>query len=72
VTSLMPNLEKIKHKPGALLHLVETLVQAIHDSDMDLSPCRLCGKAVICLPDGLALCRACAATAEDPERIPAI
>jgi hypothetical protein len=72
MASLLPNLELLKNHPGALLHVVETLVQAIHDSDMDLAPCRLCNKPIICIPDGLTLCRACVATAEDPERIPAI
>jgi hypothetical protein len=60
MASLLPDLEKIKHKPGALLHLAETLVQAINDSGMDLAPCRLCGKPIVCIPDGLAICRACA------------
>jgi hypothetical protein len=29
-------------------------------SGLDVSPCRLCGKPVICLPDGLACCKPCA------------
>lgn len=32
----------------------------LDDSGMDLSPCRTCGETVICIPDGLALCKACA------------
>jgi hypothetical protein len=29
-------------------------------SGMDLCFCRQCGKTVICIPDGLALCKKCA------------
>lgn len=30
-------------------------------SGMDLSPCRICGETIICLPDGLACCKPCLA-----------
>jgi hypothetical protein len=29
-------------------------------SGMDLCPCRVCDEPVICIPDGLALCKDCA------------
>ena len=35
------------------------LYEAIERSGFDLSPCKQCGEAVICIPDGLALCRQC-------------
>ena len=36
------------------------LAELLDRSGMDLSCCRQCGKAVICIPDGLALCKHCA------------
>jgi hypothetical protein len=32
-------------------------------SGMDLCPCRVCDETVICIPDGLALCKDCAGKA---------
>ena len=29
-------------------------------SGLDVSPCRICGIAVVCVPDGLACCKPCA------------
>jgi hypothetical protein len=29
-------------------------------SGLDVSPCRICGIAVVCVPDGLACCKQCA------------
>ena len=65
-------IEAAKQSIAQLQQVVGILTGAIKDSGMDLAPCLVCGKPIICLPDGLALCRACVATAEDPERIPAI
>ena len=36
------------------------LYEAIERSGFDLSPCMQCGEAVVCIPDGLAMCRQCA------------
>jgi hypothetical protein len=36
------------------------LTELLDRSGMDISPCRLCGKPVICLADGLPLCKNCA------------
>ena len=65
-------IEAAKQSIAQLQQVVGILTSAIKDSGMDLSPCRLCGKPVIRIPDGLALCRDCVATVEDPERITAI
>lgn len=39
---------------------VEALETAIIDGGLDLSPCRQCGGLVVCIPDGLPMCEACA------------
>lgn len=36
------------------------LSDAIDAGGWDMSPCGACGTAVVCLPDGLPLCEACA------------
>ena len=36
------------------------LVDLLDRSGLDVAPCRLCENTVICVPDGLALCKACA------------
>lgn len=36
------------------------LSDAIDAGGWDLSPCGCCGTAVVCLPDGLPMCEACA------------
>ena len=43
-----------------LVHYWRHLYQAIERSGFDLSPCKQCGEAVVCIPDGLAMCRSCA------------
>jgi hypothetical protein len=35
------------------------LTELLDRSGMDLSPCKSCGELVICIPDGLALCKDC-------------
>jgi hypothetical protein len=36
------------------------LTELLDRSGMDISPCRVCSQWVICIPDGLALCKDCA------------
>ena len=36
------------------------LHRAIERSGFAVSPCRVCGELVVCIPDGLAMCRHCA------------
>jgi hypothetical protein len=36
------------------------LFSAIERSGFVLSPCGICGEVVVCIPDGLALCKPCA------------
>lgn len=45
---------------GRLLKMAEDLLGAIARSGLDLSPCRICGEAVVCVPDGLPTCEQCA------------
>ena len=37
-----------------------SLFEAIERSGFVLSPCGICGEVVVCIPDGLALCKPCA------------
>ena len=39
--------------------MIEFFFDVIIRSGMDLSPCKSCGQLVICIPDGLALCKDC-------------
>lgn len=34
----------------------------IKRSGLDVSPCKDCGEVVVCIPDGLPLCKSCAET----------
>lgn len=36
------------------------VIQAIDRGGMDISPCLECGLPVVCIPDGMPLCEACA------------
>lgn len=36
------------------------LTGALKDGGYDLSPCGCCGKPVVCIPDGLPMCKGCA------------
>ena len=38
---------------------VGELRDAIDAGGFDLAPCRLCGRTIVCLPDGIALCEQC-------------
>ncbi len=41
------------------------LQAALKRSPYDVGPCGECGEPVVCIPEGLALCNACAAKTED-------
>lgn len=41
-------------------HILVDVAQAVAESDQDVSPCRHCSKPVLCIPDGLPFCEACA------------
>jgi hypothetical protein len=45
---------------AAELRISGVVLHAITEGGYDLSTCVLCSKAVVCLPDGLPLCRTCA------------
>jgi hypothetical protein len=45
---------------GLLKDYMHQLTELLARSGMDLCPCRLCGHPVICIPDGLPLCKDCA------------
>lgn len=40
--------------------LAKWFIDLLDRSGLDVSPCRLCENTVICIPDGLAICKACA------------
>lgn len=42
----------------------DALQAAIDRSGLDVAPCAVCGRAVVCLPDGAPLCEPCAQSAE--------
>jgi len=46
-------------KDGFVDSYMDRLTKLLDRSGMDVSPCRLCSKPVICIPDGLACCKAC-------------
>ena len=46
-------------RPGEAIG-VTLLLAAIERSGFDVSPCRNCGEPVVCIPDGLAMCKDCA------------
>ena len=35
--------------------------QMVERGGLDISPCMNCGESVVCIPEGLALCKTCAA-----------
>ena len=39
--------------------------EMIERGGFDISPCMNCGESVVCVPEGLALCRTCAAKGGD-------
>lgn len=61
-------LEKVRKKVGdRTVAALEVLTQhhraldgAIKRSGFDVSPCQICNQLVVCIPDGLAMCKPCA------------
>jgi hypothetical protein len=51
--------EAAKQSIDHLEKQIATLTNAIKNAGMDLCPCRLCGHLVICIPDGLPICKDC-------------
>ena len=47
-------------KTVASLEIALALVAAIDRGGYDVSPCLICQELVVCIPDGLAMCRQCA------------
>jgi hypothetical protein len=41
-------------------HMIADVIEAVSESDQDVSPCGLCGTPTLCIPDGLPCCDACA------------
>lgn len=58
--SLLDQNSPLTNEPGAALEAYMELWVAIERSGFDVSPCRNCGEPVICIPDGLAMCKDCA------------
>jgi len=57
-------LNKVRKKVGdrtvAALEVALSLVAAIERSGFDICPCMVCGSSIVCIPDGLAMCKPCA------------
>ena len=47
-------------KTVASLEIALALVAAIERGGYDVSPCLICQELVVCIPDGIAMCRQCA------------
>ena len=47
-------------KTVASLEIALALVAAIDRGGYDVSPCLICQELVVCIPDGIAMCRHCA------------
>jgi hypothetical protein len=47
-------------KDGFVDSYMDRLDALLDRSGMDVSPCRKCGVPVVCISDGLALCKRCA------------
>lgn len=57
----MTNIEQMASEALQILQKkLLCLVQAIERSGLDISPCMRCGEPVVCIPDGLPMCKACA------------
>jgi hypothetical protein len=53
--------EELQEVIATQAHSITARMRAIAEqSGMDLSPCRVCSQWIICIPDGLALCKDCA------------
>lgn len=40
--------------------MIARVLTAVAGSDQDVSPCRFCSTPILCIPDGLPCCEACA------------
>jgi hypothetical protein len=60
-------LEKVREHVGdrtvgaleVALWTIQEVQNVINRSDADISPCRQCGQMVVCIGDGLAICKDC-------------
>lgn len=50
---------KLQREITGLQREITALLKAMEAGGMDVAPCKSCGQPVVCIPDGLALCRAC-------------
>lgn len=59
--ALVPKLcAKWKERVTEARSALKTLHAAIDAAGLDVSPCMKCGCLVVCLPDGMPMCKACA------------
>ena len=47
-------------KTVASLEIALAMIAAIDRGGYDVSPCLICQELVVCIPDGIAMCRQCA------------
>ena len=58
--SLLDPNSPLTKEPGAAFEAYMELWEAIERSGFAVSPCRICNQLVVCIPDGLSICRPCA------------
>jgi hypothetical protein len=63
-TSLGLHLAKALDEIDELRTAVQAIDAALTNSGCDISPCTECRIPVVCLPEGMALCRTCAEARE--------
>jgi hypothetical protein len=58
---MLPTVEWIARRKEAAREMAKLrdTSEAYQRSGLDISPCMKCGKAVVCLPDGMPMCQAC-------------
>ena len=53
--------EELQEVVANIANSITARIRAIAEqSGLDLSPCRVCSQWIVCIPDGLALCKDCA------------
>ncbi len=60
VDGATPHYRSLTARTVASLEASLALVAAIDRGGYDVSPCLICQELVVCIPDGLAMCEACA------------
>lgn len=63
--SIKRDAEEMKKLRDENANIQTGFYQMIERSGFDISPCRNCGESLVCVPEGLALCKTCATKGGD-------